>query len=154
MRNKKYDRCPTCCPDSKSAVWMLRYECFVGASSCWECQNCGMTKRVGPARRSERAVLQAIESINHAVIHSGSEKFPTVVEDFKVERNPQGGANVVVSAAQGGKGNMLHVISWRLIGINISPMGRITVYSDSRKGKLRSKREIARQLKDGRIHVW
>lgn len=75
---KKWDRCPECSPDSKSAMFHAEYE-YASDNPTWQCQNCGHEKPRIIQKKSAGMSGQQQKIIN---IIKKNKKFKNVKTDF------------------------------------------------------------------------
>jgi len=158
-KNEKRAKCPTCFPDGEVYAIYRRESDFGDDGNWvrfWECCNCRHRLPIGKPKFSKKGQAQALQNIREAIEVSGSEQFPTVIEEWEAKNQDDGTIHLTVWAAQGGEGNMLHCVTRRLLGIHIGRTGSIKVYSDSRDHDATKKtlNWLARCLKRGGGFSW
>lgn len=152
-RSLKFATCK-CCSTGKVA-FNKTVEVESGSLSYrWECANCGEIRAIGakPKRRNLQRAL--IEGIRKAVLASDSSVATTVISEWKETEEANGDIYLSIQANQGGEGNLLAVISYRILGIRVSAGGAVSVYSDSKNESEAKRSAIAGQLRRGNLYVW
>jgi ribosomal protein L37AE/L43A len=143
------------CPECGPSYFKKTYAFDPDMRLIWQCQNCGHQKEVGKRAPSPKAQQAALDKIRKAIETSGTPDHPTRIVEWTVENDEGGFINLKVWAMQGEDSNMLGLVSKRLLGIRISPVGGVTVYSDSQAKTKSQLKDVERRLRDGtRTHWW